>query len=69
MLKAGKFEFHCRWQQASWLPPFPGSTLRGTLGQAMKSIVFALSYQSGEECLLVRQYLYARIIVKDPSNH
>lgn len=61
MLTFSRFEFECRWSQASSLPAFPGSLLRGALGHSLKKVVCALKHQQCESCLLKRQCLYARI--------
>jgi hypothetical protein len=60
-MKLAKFDFECQWSRDAYLPPFPGSMLRGALGHSLKKVVCALRNQRCDTCLLNRQCLYARI--------
>jgi hypothetical protein len=66
MLKISRFDFECRWQKPAFISPFPGSMLRGALGRSLKMVVCAIRQRTCEDCLLVRQCLYARIFERKP---
>lgn len=60
-MKIGKFDFECIWENDAYIPPFPGSMLRGALGHALKKTVCTIRMQLCTECLLCNQCLYAKI--------
>src|SRR5437764_6260887 len=45
----------------SELPPFLGSTFRGSFGYALKAIACAMPHQDCARCLLVKRCLYPRL--------
>ncbi len=60
-IKAQKTTFHCRFETEARLPGYLGSTLRGSLGWALKKTSCALRRQQCAECLLREQCAYAWI--------
>jgi len=60
-VKFGCYEFTCIFKKDAILPPYKGSTLRGTFGHALKRVVCALKQSSCEKCLLAGQCVYPSI--------
>jgi CRISPR/Cas system endoribonuclease Cas6 (RAMP superfamily) len=55
------YTFHCRFETEARLPGYLGSTLRGSLGWALKKTACALRRQQCTDCLLREQCGYAWI--------
>ena len=60
-IKAEQYTFHCRFTSKAKLPGYLGSTLRGSLGWALKKTSCALRRQQCTGCLLREQCAYAWI--------
>jgi len=63
----GEYHFHCRFETDAVLPPYKGSTFRGSFGWALKSVVCALKRQTCETCLLQHNCLYAQVFESLPQ--
>lgn len=60
-IKAQDYTFTCRFTSDAHLPGYPGSTLRGGLGWALKKTSCALKYLHCSSCLIKEQCAYAWI--------
>lgn len=66
-MRAGKYRFVCRFESETTLPAFKGSTLRGSLGHALKRICCALRQQQCGSCLLSETCAYAFLFEVKPN--
>lgn len=64
-MRIGKYTFHCLFKEQAFLPEYKGSTFRGVLGHALKTIVCALKLEKCDDCPLLRSCLYVNLF--DPS--
>jgi len=53
-----EYRFHCRFTSPARLPGYPGSTLRGALGWALKKTCCVLRNKECQDCLLRDQCAY-----------
>lgn len=60
-LTLARYEFHLRARAEAVLPPFLGSTLRGSFGHALKAIACSMPHGDCQRCLLVERCLYPRL--------
>jgi len=60
-LRFARYEFQIRAREATVLPPFLGTTLRGAFGNALKSISCSMPHGDCQRCLLVERCIYPRI--------
>jgi len=56
-----KFYFHGVFSSEAVLPPFKGSTFRGSFGKALKAVVCALRRENCQTCLLADRCLYSTV--------
>lgn len=66
-MRAGIYRFECRFESEATLPAFKGSTLRGSLGHALKRICCALRRQQCSSCLLSETCAYAFLFEMKPN--
>lgn len=57
----GCYDFHSTFTSRAILPPYKGSTLRGTFGVALKKVLCALKFQECAACPINRTCLYAQV--------
>jgi hypothetical protein len=60
-LSLAQYEFRLAALTACELPPFLGSTFRGSFGYALKAIACAMPHQDCTQCLLAERCLYPRL--------
>jgi len=60
-LTLARYEFRLAALTTAELPPFLGSTLRGSFGHALKAIACSMSHQDCARCLLTERCLYPRL--------
>lgn len=61
LLKYGRYEFTCEFENDAALPLYKGSTLRGIFGHALKKVVCALKKQDCADCLLADRCIYPTV--------
>lgn len=66
-MQAGTYTFTCCFDTEAILPSFKGSTLRGSLGHALKKIVCALRRQECRACLLASTCAHAFLFEEKSS--
>lgn len=64
----GKYSFHSEFNGEAILPPYKGSTFRGTFGHSLKRITCALQFQQCQTCLLKERCIYSRIFETSASD-
>ena len=64
-LPLARYEFRLRARADALLPPFLGSTLRGSLGHALKTIACTMRHQDCSRCLLAEACVYTNVF--EPS--
>ena len=60
-MRIGKYTFNCQFREPAYLPEYKGSTFRGLLGHALKSIICALRREKCENCLLRHSCIYVTL--------
>jgi CRISPR-associated endoribonuclease Cas6 len=60
-LKLARFGVSLRAQEPALLPAFPGSTLRGALGHALKKAVCVMDHRDCSKCLVASRCIYPYI--------
>jgi hypothetical protein len=60
-LSLAQYEFRMAALAESELPPFLGSTFRGSFGYALKAIACVMPHQDCARCLLVERCIYPRL--------
>ena len=65
-MQVGIYGFSCRFETETVLPVFKGSTLRGSLGLALRRIACALHHQDCKSCLLSTQCAYTILFEENP---
>jgi len=63
----GKYTFNSTFTTETILPEFKGSTIRGGLGHALKSVVCNLRHMTCEQCLLASKCTYVALFEPDLS--
>jgi hypothetical protein len=58
VLELSRYELRLRARQATSLPPFLGSTLRGAFGHALKEAVCVMSHRRCDGCLVASRCIY-----------
>src|SRR5215813_14132770 len=61
VIRFARYEFRVRALEQTILPPFLGTTLRGSFGHALKSISCSMSHGDCARCLLNERCLYPRL--------
>ena len=57
-LKLARYRIRLRAEEEALIPPFPGSTLRGTFGYALKQAVCVMSHRDCGRCLVASKCIY-----------
>lgn len=60
-IKLARYEFTLRARTDAILPPFLGSTLRGSFGHALKEVACSVPHGDCRRCLLVERCAYPKI--------
>ena len=60
-LKIARYEFQLRSRGDATLPPFLGSTLRGSFGHALKAVACSMPHGNCSDCFLVERCLYPKL--------
>lgn len=60
-LSLAQYEFRLAALTAGELPPFLGSTFRGSFGYALKAVACSMPHQDCTRCLLAERCLYTRL--------
>ncbi|MBF0239938.1 MAG: CRISPR system precrRNA processing endoribonuclease RAMP protein Cas6 [SAR324 cluster bacterium] len=66
-MKYSRFDITMVAEQATSLPIFKGSMIRGALGHALKSVVCAVREKNCQSCLLFTHCIYARTFESKPD--
>jgi hypothetical protein len=64
-----RYEFTLRARTDAILPPFLGSTLRGSFGHALKEVACSIPHGDCRRCLLVNRCAYPRIFETSERSH
>ncbi len=64
-----RYDFTCRLETDSQLPPYKGSTFRGVFGRALKKVTCALKQQECTTCLLNKNCVYVQIFETPVSSN
>ncbi len=59
--KIARYEFQLRASAEAVLPPFLGSTLRGSFGHALKAVACSMPHGDCTQCFLVERCLYPKL--------
>jgi CRISPR/Cas system endoribonuclease Cas6 (RAMP superfamily) len=68
-IKLARYEFTLRARTDAILPPFLGSTLRGSFGHALKEVACSIPHGDCRRCLLVDRCAYPRIFETSERSH
>jgi hypothetical protein len=66
-IKVGRFEFSVRAKSPIILHAYPGSTIRGAFGIALKKVVCALKNKECATCILRAQCIYSYVFETPPN--
>jgi hypothetical protein len=68
-IKLARYEFTLRARTDAVLPPFLGSTLRGSFGHALKEVACSIPHGDCHRCLLVNKCAYPKIFETAERRH
>jgi hypothetical protein len=60
-LPVAAYRFHARCEKGGWLPPWPGSALRGAFGHALRQLACMTGEPECQGCLLRSSCLYSSV--------